>query len=67
MSKVSRGEAYYAGMGQLWCQVTEISDPRPGDVFTIDDKAWIVQDIVGRDSDVIEMLVYNSAFAGAIR
>jgi hypothetical protein len=66
-TKQSRGEAYYAHQGRLWCQVSEISRPQAGDTFVIGTDTWVVQDVIGGNAVAWELAVYRSAFAGKIR
>lgn len=65
--KQSRGEAYYAHQGRMWCQVSEVASPMAGDAVTVDGNTWIIQDVIGGNAVAWELAVYRSAFAGKIR
>jgi hypothetical protein len=66
-AKQSRGEAYYAHQGRLWCQVSEVAAPHAGDSFLVGTDTWIVQEVIGGNTVAWELAVYRSSFAGKIR
>ena len=63
----SRGEAYFAGAGRLWCKRSEVIAPAAGDTFTLDGESWVVQQVNGVSRAAWELGVYRAAYAGSRR